>query len=72
MMRPLSLPGHGMTARSKSCMSPNSVRVPPPGSGTVTSDRLGRTSCTNGKSEYLGKRGTMRRAITRLVDASMP
>jgi hypothetical protein len=50
-------------------MSPKSVRVPPPGSGTVTSEKLGRMSCSNGMSEYSGRRGTMRRAITRLVDA---
>jgi hypothetical protein len=36
-------------------MSPKSVRVPPPGSGTVTSEKLGRMSCTNGKNEYVGQ-----------------
>ena len=71
--RPLSPPGHGMTARSNNCISPNSVRVALPlPSGTVTMEKLGRMSCTNGNRENLGSRGTISRAITLLVCASVP
>ena len=41
-------------------------------SGTVTSEKLGRMSWTNGNSENLGMRGTIALAITRLVWASVP
>src|SRR5262245_58821284 len=54
-------------------MSPNSVRVALPRPvGTVTSEKLGRMSCTKGRRENFGTRGTMIRAITRLVCASVP
>ena len=53
-------------------MSPKPVRVPVPPLGTVTSEKVGRMSWTNGKSEYLGRRGTIRRMITRLLGDVVP
>ena len=62
-----------MRARSNNAMSPNAVRVSlPVPVGTVTTEKLGRISWTNGSSEYLGTRGMIGRMISRLVWASVP
>ncbi len=54
-------------------MSPNSVRVPRPGPfGTVTREKLGRTSWTNGSNVNLGIRGRITRVIKRLACAWVP
>jgi hypothetical protein len=62
-----------MTPRSKSCTSPNDVRVASPRPvGAVTTEKLGRISCAKGSSEDSGTRGTMMRAVSRLLCASVP
>jgi len=54
-------------------MSPNAVRVALPRPvGTVTSEKLGRTSWTNGSSENRGMRGMIARRITRFAWAAVP
>jgi len=51
------LDGQGSMAKSNNWVSPNSVRVPPLGLGTVTSEKVGRINWMRGNSENRGNRG---------------
>src|SRR5271163_3517787 len=65
--QPDSRLGQGIIAISNSCISPNSVRLPPLGLGTVTTAKVGRTNWTKGSRVKLGLRGMIGRMITWLV-----